>query len=47
MASLLSRLVPSVLTLRGPKRMFSEPHKTLERIEQRQKNPANFEPRHP
>jgi hypothetical protein len=44
MASLLSRLVPFVLALRGSKRMFSDPHKTLERIEQLQNNPVNFEP---
>ncbi|TQO21007.1 hypothetical protein FB472_2669 [Rhodoglobus vestalii] len=44
MASLLSQLVPFLPSLRGPKRMFSDPHKTLERIEQLQKNPANFEP---
>src|SRR5664279_2586765 len=44
MASLLSRLAPLALTLRGSKRMFSDPQKTLDRVEQLRTHPANFEP---
>jgi monoterpene epsilon-lactone hydrolase len=44
MASFLSRLAPLVLTLRGSKRMFSDPRKTLERIEQLRQHPVRFQP---
>ncbi|EAR25523.1 putative esterase [marine actinobacterium PHSC20C1] len=44
MASLLSRLAPLALTLRGSKRMFSDPQKTLDRVDQLRRSPANFEP---
>lgn len=44
MASFLSRLAPLVLTLRGSKRMFSNPRKTLERVEQLRLHPAKAEP---
>lgn len=44
MASFLSRLAPLVLTLRGSKRMFSDPQKTLQRIEQLQLRPAKAKP---
>ena len=44
MASFLSRLAPLALTLRGSKRMFSDPRKTLERVEQLRLRPANAEP---
>ncbi|WP_341954398.1 alpha/beta hydrolase [Salinibacterium sp. TMP30] len=44
MASLLSRLAPIALTLRGSKRMFSDPRKTLDRVEHLRLHPAKFEP---
>ncbi|WP_010203054.1 alpha/beta hydrolase fold domain-containing protein [Salinibacterium sp. PAMC 21357] len=44
MASFLSRLAPVVLTLRGSKRMFSDPQKTLERVEQLRQRPAKAVP---
>lgn len=44
MASLLSRLAPLALTLRGSKRMFSDPERTLARITQLQRKPARFRP---
>lgn len=44
MASLLSRLAPLVITLRGSKRMFSSATRTLERVGRLQRKPASFEP---
>ena len=44
MASLLSRLAPLVITLRGSKRMFSSARRTLDRVAQLQRKPASFEP---
>ena len=44
MASLLSRLAPLALTLRGSKRMFSDPRATLRRIERLRHKPAPFAP---
>ena len=44
MASLLSRLAPLVITLRGSKRMFSSAQRTLDRVAALQKKPASFEP---
>ena len=44
MASLLSRLAPLVITLRGSKRMFSSADRTLARVSKLQKKPASFEP---
>lgn len=44
MASLLSRLAPFVVTLRGSKRLFSDPRRTLERVERLRRHPAKAEP---
>ncbi|MBU1588597.1 MAG: alpha/beta hydrolase [Actinobacteria bacterium] len=44
MASLLSRLAPLVITLRGSKRMFSSAERTLARVDKLQRKPASFEP---
>lgn len=44
MASLLSRLAPLVITLRGSKRMFSSAERTLRRVEQLRQKPAGFAP---
>ena len=44
MASLLSRLAPLVITLRGSKRMFSSARRTLDRVARLQRRPASFEP---
>ncbi|MBH0109145.1 alpha/beta hydrolase [Salinibacterium sp. NG22] len=44
MASLLSRLAPLALTLRGSKRMFSDPERTLARIAELRKHPVSFDP---
>jgi len=44
MASLLSRLAPLVITLRGSKRMFSSATRTLDRVARLQRKPASFEP---
>ncbi|MGV8857455.1 alpha/beta hydrolase fold domain-containing protein [Rhodoglobus sp.] len=44
MASFLSRLAPLALTLRGSKRMFSDPQKTLNRVEQLRLHPAQATP---
>ncbi|CAN5316243.1 alpha/beta hydrolase fold domain-containing protein [soil metagenome] len=44
MASLLSRLAPLVLTLRGSKRMFSSAERTLARVSRLQRKPASSTP---
>jgi acetyl esterase/lipase len=44
MASVLSRLAPLVITLRGSKRMFSSAQRTLRRVARLQEKPAPFEP---
>ncbi|MCC6856489.1 MAG: alpha/beta hydrolase, partial [Microbacteriaceae bacterium] len=44
MASLLSRLAPLVITLRGSKREFSSPARTLARIDRLSRRPRSFEP---
>ncbi len=44
MASFLSRLAPLILTLRGSKRMFSSPERTLAKVAALQEKPAPFEP---
>lgn len=44
MASLLSRLAPLVITLRGSKRMFSSAERTLKRVEQLRSKPVGFAP---
>ena len=44
MASLLSRLAPLVITLRGSKREFSSPERTLARIDRLSRRPRSFEP---
>ncbi len=44
MASLLSRLAPLVITLRGSKRMFRSAQRTLDRVAALEKKPASFEP---
>ncbi|TAL44661.1 MAG: alpha/beta hydrolase [Salinibacterium sp.] len=44
MASLLSRLAPIVITLRGTKRLLSSPHRTLARITQLREHPEPYEP---
>jgi acetyl esterase/lipase len=44
MASLLSRLAPLVITLRGSKRMFSSAERTLKRVAQLEKKPVSFAP---
>ena len=44
MASLLSRLAPLVITLRGSKRMFSSAERTLERVARLEKKPVSFAP---
>ena len=44
MASLLSRLAPLVITLRGSKRMFRSPQRTLNKIARLQAKPLSFAP---
>ena len=44
MASLLSRLAPLVITLRGSKWRFSRAERTLRQIERLQHHPARFDP---
>lgn len=44
MASLLSRIAPIIITLRGSKRMFSSAERTLRRVEQLREHPAPVEP---
>lgn len=44
MASLVSRLAPLILILRGSKREFSSPERTLARIEKLRARPVSFEP---
>lgn len=44
MASLLSRLAPLALTLRGSKRMFSSPERTRARIAELRRKPVAFAP---
>ena len=44
MASVLSRLAPLVITLRGSKWRFSSAERTLRQIERLQHNPASFAP---
>lgn len=44
MASLLSRLAPLIITLRGSKRMFSSASRTLARVERLQRKPVSYEP---
>jgi epsilon-lactone hydrolase len=44
MASLLSKLAPLVITLRGSKRMFGSAQRTLDRIDRLQAKPAPFDP---
>ena len=44
MPSLLSRLAPLVVTLRGSKRMFSSAQRTLDRVAKMQEKPASFAP---
>ncbi|QAV69714.1 alpha/beta hydrolase [Salinibacterium sp. UTAS2018] len=44
MVSLLGRLAPLALTLRGSKRMFSDPERTLSRIAELRRKPASFTP---
>lgn len=44
MASLLSRLAPLIVTLRGSKRMFRSADRTLARVAQLERKPASSEP---
>lgn len=44
MASFLSRLAPLILTLRGSKRMFSSPERTLAKVAALQEKPDPFKP---
>ena len=44
MASLLSRLAPLVITLRGSKRMFRSPQRTLDKIARLTAKPLSFAP---
>lgn len=44
MASLLSRLAPLVVTLRGSKRLFSSSRRTLDRVAKLAAHPARFDP---
>ncbi|MEP6481186.1 MAG: alpha/beta hydrolase [Rhodoglobus sp.] len=44
MASLLSRLAPLVITLRGSKRMFSSEKRTLAKVARLQEHPERFDP---
>lgn len=44
MASLLSRLAPLILTLRGSKRQFSSAQRTLSAIDRLERSPRSFDP---
>lgn len=44
MTSFLARLAPLVLTLRGTKRQFSSPSRTLAAVERARRHPKPFEP---
>src|SRR5436190_13099670 len=44
MASLLSRLAPIVIALRGTKRLLSSPRRTLARVTYLREHPERYEP---